>query len=271
MSNSRGSEVNPERLQVPQREGRLSTEVFHAGDGEPLLYLHGIVGQKGWAPFLDDLAKSYSVYAPLLPGYGKSEGLEVVDDVIDLTLYYLELMDTLGLHQAHVVGHALGGMVAAEMAALSHHYVKRLVLVSPVGLWRDDAPAADYMAMPSEELDRMLWADPNSPPAREALAPPDDQEARVEIALDRIKELTASTKFLWPIPDKGLIKRLYRIKSPTMIVWGSEDRMIPALYAQEFQRNIRDSRVELLSDCGHLPMMEQRQALVKLVADFLGE
>ena len=264
-----GSELKPERLQIPQRDGKFSTEIFKAGRGEPLFYLHGIVGQTGWAPFLDDLAKSYCVYAPLLPGYGESQGLEVVDDVLDLTLHCLELMDVLGIQQADVVGHALGGMVAAEMAALSHHYVKRLVLVAPTGLWRDDAPATDYMAMPSEELDKILWADPNSPIAQEALALPDSQESRVELALNRIKELTTATKFLWPIPDKGLKRRLYRIKSPTLIVWGNEDRMIPVIYAQEFQRQIRHSRVEVLPQCGHMPMVEQRQAFVKLVEDFL--
>ena len=264
-----GRELKPERLQISQREGEFSTEVFTAGSGEPLLYLHGIVGQTGWAPFLDDLAKSYSVYAPLLPGYGESQGLEHIDDVIDLSMHCLDLMDVLGLQQAHVVGHALGGMVAAEMAALSQYYVKRLVLIAPTGLWLDDAPTTDYMAMPPEELDRILWADPTSSTAQEALALPDSQESRVELALERIKELTTATKFLWPIPDKGLKKRMYRIKSPTLIIWGDQDRLIPVIYAKEFQRKIRQSRVEVLPQCGHLPMREQRQAFVKLVEEFL--
>ena len=229
----------PERLEVSQQDGRIRTEVFRAGQGEPLLYLHGIVALKGWAPFLDQLSESFTVYAPLLPGYGESRGLEHLDDVIDLTLYCFELLDSLGVQQAHVAGHSLGGMVAAEMAALDHHYVRKLVLVSPMGLWRDDAPATDYLAMSAEDLDMLMWADPNSSPAREAMVAPDSQEARVEVAMDRIKEITAATKFLWPIPDKGLRKRLYRIKSPTLIIWGDQDRIIPPAYAQDFSSHTR--------------------------------
>ncbi|MCH7842479.1 MAG: alpha/beta fold hydrolase, partial [Chloroflexi bacterium] len=106
----------PETLNISLRGGDFEAEVLKDGSGPPLLYLHGAVGQKGWAPFLDALAKKFTVYAPYLPGYSKSNGLEKLDDVTDLTLYQFELLDALGVSKAHVVGHCLGGMIAAEMA-----------------------------------------------------------------------------------------------------------------------------------------------------------
>ena len=263
--------MQPERLQISLLEGKFTTEVLRAGHGEPLLYLHGIVGHKGWAPFLDRLSEHFEVYAPFHPGYNGSQGLEHVDSVLDLTLYYLELVDSLGLRSAHLVGHSLGAMLAAEMAALCHHYVKKLVLVAAVGLWRDDAPVTDFLAMTPQELDSLCWADPDSDMAKKAMAQPDDQEERAALALDRIQDLTAAGKFLWPIPDKGLKKRLYRIKSPTLILWGERDRIIPAVYADEFSRHIANSRREVLPQAGHLLMLEEADEFARLVSDFLKE
>ena len=86
-----------ETLGISFRGGDFQSQVLRSGDGPPLLYLHGAIGQKGWAPFLDRLAEEFTVYAPFIPGYSSSTGLEHLDDVFDLTLYHLELMDALGL------------------------------------------------------------------------------------------------------------------------------------------------------------------------------
>ena len=121
----------PETINVEIRRGDFSAEVARAGKGPPLLYLHGAVGQKGWAPFLDKLAQTFTVYAPTMPGYGSATGLEHLADLTDLTLYHLEVLNELGVTRSHVVGHFLGGMIAAEMAAFSPSCIDRLVLASP--------------------------------------------------------------------------------------------------------------------------------------------
>ena len=123
----------PETLNIDMRDGMYRAEVLRAGAGAPLVYLHGAAGHKGWAPFLDRLAGQFTVYAPYIPGYSNSTGLEYLEDVLDLTLYHLELMDALGLKSAHLAGHFLGGMIAAEMAALSPSCVDRLALIAPAG------------------------------------------------------------------------------------------------------------------------------------------
>ena len=260
----------PETLNVVLQDGKFQAEVLRAGRGEPLLYLHGAAGHKGWAPFLDRLAERHTVYAAYIPGYSKSTGLDHLDDVIDLTLYHLELMDALGLASAHVVGHFLGGMIAAEMAALCPGYVDRLVLVAPAGLWRDDAPVADFLAMNSVELEECLWAGGSGPNGISAADREAAERAREMLSPERVQDLTAAGKFLWPIPDRGLKRRAYRIKAPALIVWGEEDKLIPPVYADDFARLIAGARVEVLPNAGHLLMLEQSDRFAEMVVQFLG-
>ena len=255
-----------ETLIISLRGGDFQAEVLRSGQGPPLMYLHGAIGQKGWDTFLDRLAEEFTVYAPFIPGYSGSTGLEHLDDVFDLTLYHLELMDALGLDWAHLVGHFLGGMISAEMAATTPRCVGRLVLVAPAGLWRDDAPVADFLAMNSAELEQVLWADGPSPGDSDMEA----AERAPELLLpERVQDLTAAGKFLWPIPDRGLKRRAYRIKAPTLILWGEQDRFAPSVYARDFSRLIKGSDVELMPDAGHLLMLEQPDAFAGIVSSFL--
>jgi pimeloyl-ACP methyl ester carboxylesterase len=76
---------------------------------------------------------------------------------------------------------------------------------------------------------------------------------------------------MWPIPERGLHKRLHRITASTLVVWGENDNLIPARYAQEFGERIRNSRVEVLAECGHIPQMERMPETLALVRDFLAE
>ena len=253
----------PETINLEMRGGDFRAIVESAGDGPPLLYLHGAVGQKGWAPFLERLSRQFTVYAPYIPGYGEASGLEHLADLTDLTLYHLELLDALGVGRAHVVGHFLGGMIAAEMAAFSPPSVGRLALASPAGVWRDEEPVADLLALNANELSERLTATPGGAASVDGLAD--------VLARDRMQDIAAAGKFLWPLPDKGLNRRAYRIKAPTLILWGEQDRINPPSYAADFQRLIAGSRTETIANAGHLLMLEQPDAFADAVAAFLNE
>ena len=257
-----------EALTVELRGGAAQATVLRGGSGRPLLYLHGATGQKGWAPFLDRLAEEFTVYAPYIPGYASSTGLEHLEDVTDLALHHFELMDALGLASACLVGHFLGGMIAADMAALSPSYVERLVLVAPAGLWRDDAPVVDFLAMNSAELQEHLWASTTGGVGISATDMEAAEHARELLAPERVQDLTAAGKFLWPIPDRGLKRRAYRIKAPTLILWGDQDRLIPPVYAQDFAQLIAGSEVTVMPNAGHLLMLEQSDAFAETVIRF---
>ncbi len=259
----------PETLNLSLGGGKFEAEVLKDGNGPPLLYLHGAIGQKGWAPFLDALAQKFTVYAPYLPGYSKSNGLDKLDDLTDLTIYQFELLDALGVSKANVVGHFLGGMVAAEMAALSPSYVDRLVLSAPAGTWRDTEPVADLLAMTADDLQNDLWSSASS---SMSISPADfeaNSRLKAELAADRMQDLTAAGKFLWPIPDRGLKRRAYRIKAPTLILWGENDRIIPPVYTEDFSKLLPGSQVSVLPNAGHLLMIERAELFADTVADFL--
>src|SRR5262249_55471018 len=158
-------------------------------------------------------------------------------------LYYYELLDGLGLEAPSVVGYSFGGMVAAELAATNPGRVGKLVLIDPVGLWRDDAPVRNWMLLAPEELPRANFYDPEGPIARKVLALSDDPDERVEAQVAFTWSLACTGKFVWPIPDKGLKKRLHRIAAPTLVVWGEQDLLVPPVYAEEFASRIPDARV----------------------------
>src|SRR3954470_6509782 len=90
---------------VETLDGRVQTRVQVRGSGEPVVFLHGAGGLL-WDPFLDDLAERHTVYAPEHPGSGESTGLEHLEGIWELVLYYYELFDQLGLRSPAVVGHS---------------------------------------------------------------------------------------------------------------------------------------------------------------------
>src|SRR5690606_22785188 len=116
---------------------------FEGGSGPDLVFLHGAGGVTAEDPLLAELAKSHRVLAPLIPGYGDSEEAPEIRDMLDFTLHAWDVLDALGLKDPILVGHSMGGMIAAEMAAVQPNDVSRLALIAPAGLWDDDHPIAD--------------------------------------------------------------------------------------------------------------------------------
>ena len=88
-------------------------------------------------------------------------------------------------------------------------------------------------------------------------------------AADLIWAFGATGKFVWPIPDKGLKKRLHRVRAETLIVWGEDDALVSSVYANEFAARIANSRVEIINDCGHVPQVERLEVLKPIMARFL--
>jgi pimeloyl-ACP methyl ester carboxylesterase len=92
-----------------------------------------------------------TMFAPLLPGYGDSEGAESLRDMLDITLHTFDVINALGLERPILVGHSMGVMIAAEMAAIAPHEVERLALIAPAGLWLDDYLVPDvFSKLPHE-------------------------------------------------------------------------------------------------------------------------
>ena len=254
---------------ISVRDGTFRLQVWSAGSGDPLVFLHGAGGLLGLDPFLDELAKTFTVYAPSFPGYGESEGVEAIDEVLDATLCYDELLTALGLDSAFIVGHSMGGMLGAELAALAPQRVKKLVLVCPAGFWLDEHPIPDFFAMTPEDLVQALFHDPTSALAQSMMAVPSDEDALTAMLIERVKRLAAAARILWPIPDRGLRKRIHRIAAPTLLLWGESDRLIPLVYAEEFLRRLKNAKLQTVREAGHMLPYEQTAEFVRLTTAFL--
>ena len=263
--------VTTQISELTVQAGPITVHVARAGQGDPLVYLHGAFGHSGWPPFLDRLAERFSVYAPVQTGFGETDGVERLDDILDLTLYHYDLLDALELRSPIIMGHFFGAMVAAEMAALRPRIARKLVLVSPAGLWLDDDQGLDYFATPATELRNLLFRDPESAVARNTMPDLENEEEKARQSLERVRALSTVARFLWPIPDKGLRKRLHRITAPTLVVLGSDDKIVPVSYGAELTSRVPNSRVETIQEAGHLPMLEHPDEFTRVVSEFLVE
>jgi pimeloyl-ACP methyl ester carboxylesterase len=260
----------------------LEPTVLRGGSGAPLVWLHGIEEPSLEDPVLNALAEHFEVVAPIHPGFHDVDDVRDLRDVHDLALYHDDLLDALGLDGVAVAGVSFGGMVAAELAAHVPGRVSRLVLATPMGLWMDDQPAADpFTAFTSGGLKDLLWGDETSPAAQLAIdafaaahAGSDASQARdadttLTMMVGMVQGLTTVGKYIWPLPDKGLRRRLHRISAPTLVVWGKSDRLIPATYGDEFTDGIADARLAVL-DAGHMAPYEDVGGFVALLREHVG-
>lgn len=257
---------------VPVLGGSLEITVNIAGSGKPLVFLHS-AGGFYWDDFLDNLADHYKVFVPHFPGTapGKPNEIDQIDNLWDAVLAYDDLLDGLGLKKVRLIGHSFGGLLAAELAAQRGKSIEKLVLISPIGLWREDAPysCANWCALDEKEIMEVLFYDPKTPRVVKRMTPPDGKDEATLWQVHFIWTLGCTAKVIWPIPDKGLKKRIHRVTAPSLVVWGENDRLIPPVYAQEFGKSLPQADVFMIPRCGHEPPLEQFDILRDKVGTFL--
>jgi pimeloyl-ACP methyl ester carboxylesterase len=244
--------------------------VLEGGSGAPVVFFHGAGGLLADNPFLDGLARRYHVFAPEWPGYGESTGEDLLEDMLDFALHGWDIVDTLGLRRPHLIGHSMGGMIAAEMACLAPRDLDRLVLVGAAGLWLEERPIPDIFAMLPHEIADVLFVDP----ARGAAlltggADLADIEALKDFYIVSQRRLAMAGKILFPIPNRRLSKRLYRLTAETLVLWGAADRLIDPAYAAQWKALIPGARVQTIEGAGHMLPWEQPDAFVDALVTFL--
>lgn len=240
--------------------------------GSPVVHLHGAGGLLPDEPLLERLGERHRVYAPVWPGYGADTPDEQrLKDMLDFALHGWDVVDALGLDEPPVlVGHSMGGMIAAEMAVTARYDLSRLVLISAAGLWDDDEPIPDIFAMLPFELAEVLFADPAfGEKVLTAGQDFSDDDALTDFMIQRGRRLGMAGRILFPIPSRHVHKRLYRLTAPTLVVWGAEDRLIGPRYAQRWVDAIGDARSVVVPDAGHMVPYEQPDAVAAAIEDFL--
>jgi pimeloyl-ACP methyl ester carboxylesterase len=240
---------------------------LEGGSGTPLLYLHGAGGMTAGDPLLAELSQTHHVYAPFLPGYGETEECGALRDMLDFTLHGWDLADALGLKDPILVGHSMGGMIAAEMAAIAPNDVTRLALICPAGLWLDDHPIPDMFTLLPFEMPKFLFHDPEAgAKLMTAGMNFDDPEFLKAYLIRNARQLGMAGKILFPVPERGLAQRLYRIKAKTVIVWGESDRLIPPIYGPAFVEAIAGATLVTAPEAGHMVTMEKPAIVAEAVA-----
>lgn len=251
-------------------DGELTMSVAIAGSGPALVYLHPAGGLE-FDDFIEDLAQRFTVYAPRFPGTDPDAPYEIhrVRSWLEVLLAYEELMRTLGIARPVLIGQSFGGMLAAELASVFPDLPCALVLLDPIGLWREDLPIANWTTLPLDDLPGLLFHDPQCAGAKAMSQLPDDPDEVADIVANLTWALGCTAKFIWPIPDLGLDRRLHRVSVPTLIAWGEQDRLAPVGYADEFADRISGAQLLVIPDCGHIPQVERPEILIPAVADFL--
>jgi pimeloyl-ACP methyl ester carboxylesterase len=246
---------------------RVPVRYYEGGSGQRLVFLHGAGRLDDDLPFLNALAEKFHVYAPLVPGYGDSEECPELRDMLDFTLHTWDVVEALGVKDPILAGLSMGGMIAAEMAAIAPNDVSRLALIAPAGLWLDEHPIPDIFAMMPYDLPHYLFW--NEEEGKRRMTPDGDlgdPKFLQAFLVQNARQLGAASKILFPIPERGLAGRLYRIKAKTVLIWGACDRLIPTPYAYAFERAIAGARLVVIPEAGHMAPFEKTADVVAAIA-----
>ena len=233
----------------------VKTRILKCGSGPDLLYLHGAGGGGGWLPHHAMLAEHFTVYAPDHPGWGDSDGPEWMDTMQDYVLHYDSLIRVLNIDRPVIVGHSLGGWMAAEFAAAYPAGIAGLALVNAAGFPFDDTGNADDMppdffaaaSRGGPAFAKLLFRNQDAAAAYFSSAPtPED-------ILSRYRSLTSTARIAWHTWfEAKLPRRLARITSPTLVLWGAHDGILPPYFAHRYAAAITGSTLHILDDCAHM-------------------
>lgn len=248
--------------------GGVRTVVKAIGSGKPVLFLHGAATLEGF-DFAEGLADRFRVLAPSHPGFGFSGEAPHITGMADMVLHYLNLLDALDLaEKPHLMGFSMGGWMAVELAALAREKFDKVVLVAPAGLNDADHPATNLGALAPQDLPGYLAHDVTV--ALRYFPDGTDIVFAERFGADRAREGETLGRLLAPfgMGHPNLLRFLARITNPALVVWGAEDRLLPASQAPLFVAALPDAKLLIVEDAGHFVMQEKPETLGK-IGDFL--
>jgi pimeloyl-ACP methyl ester carboxylesterase len=251
------------------------------GRGDPLVYLHGFVDVHGvaadWQPFHRRLCEVARVIAPAHPGCAGSDELDGGYGIDDVVFHYLEVLDALGLDRFDLVGHCVGGWIAAEIAVRHPERVARLGLIGACGLFVPGEPIGDVFMHSQPErgvelasLRALLFGDPNGAAARRWFA---DGRGDLDEAVRRYQMLRFGSFVGFKPPyfyHRALRDRLYRASMPATVIWGDADRMVAPAHGHAYADALAGAgELRLVPKAGHAAPFEQPEATADMLVAFL--
>lgn len=242
-------------------------EMFSGGSGPAVLFLHGAGGNAGWQAWHEELAKTYTVYVPSQPGFNGTERPEWVYTITDVAHFNRAMVQTMGLSQYILMGSSMGGWVAAEMAAMCHMDLRALILVDAAGIKPEQGEIAEIFMVSTQTRLTQRFYDPTHVPHYERYTQPLTPEQQV---VEHANRETAS-RLCWKpyLHNLSLPHYLHKVPTPTLVVWGRQDAIIPLECGEMYQRALPHATLSVIDHCGHSPALEKPQEFLQAVHTFL--
>jgi pimeloyl-ACP methyl ester carboxylesterase len=279
--------VRDTRVHVQARRIHGYRRVFRiAGEGPALLLIHGIGdSSRTWEEIIPTLARHHLVIAPDLLGHGDSDKPRADYSVAAYANGMRDLLSTLGVDNATLVGHSMGGGVAMQFAYQYPERTDRLILISSGGVGRGVSPVLRAAALPGANL---AMAALRLPGARTAVRRGVgilrrlDLDIAVDAAelnrvVDALPNQTARSAFIrtlrsvvdWRGQVVTMLDRSYLVRGmPTLLMWGARDSVLPLGHAHKAHAAMPGSRLEIFEDAGHFPFRTDPARFVGLLEDF---
>ena len=260
----------------------IPTRVYVAGSGPAIVLIHGLGGiAVAWRPAWEGLADRFTVIAPDLPGHGRSGEPKGKYALNEAPSWVVGLLDALGIEEAALVGHSMGGLVAAVTALEHPGRVTGLVLEDSAGLGREVTPMLRVLSVPvlgellvlafrrsiPAAIKRLVYDPTTVPPdLLEALRRerPGPRQIRAWLRMLRLGVGIGGFR-----PEMVVLDRLPSLEMPTLVLWGRRDALFPLQHGESAAARIPNGMLRVFSDCGHLPHVERAGAFNDLVAAFL--
>lgn len=248
--------------------GGVRTVIKATGAGKPVIFLHGAATLEGF-DFAAGLADRFRVLCPSHPGMGYSGDAPHIANMTDMVVHYLNLLDALDLpEKPHLIGFSMGGWMATELAAVARDRFDKVVLMAPAGLNDPDHPATNLGALAPQDLPGYLAHDVSV--ALSYFPDGSDPAAAEAFGADRAREGETVGRICATLGmgHPNLRRFLARITNPTLVVWGTEDRLLPASQAPLWVAALPDARLLTIDGVGHLLAQEDPTAMTR-IGDFL--
>lgn len=246
----------------------LDARVWRAGSGPKLGLFAGFAGLPKWTPGIDALAQHCEVAAISLPGFpGGGRGHLHLDSLFEWSMAAHDLFCAAGLRGEALMGCSVGGALAMEVAAVWPESVSKLVLLAPFGLFDNGNPPADPWAQRADQVDALMCETEGA--YNKLLEKPGNADS-VEWPIEMTRAREASARYLWPNGATHVEKRLGRIKAPTLVLWGEQDKVQPPAYAETLKKGISGPvTVQTIAGAGHMAELDQPEAVAAAVGKFL--
>ena len=247
--------------------GGVSLYLLRGGSGHPTLVLHGVEGHEGWLAFHQALAAHATVLAPSHPGYGHTDAPEWISTVQHQAVFYHWFLQQAGITSVDLGGCGAGDWIAAEMAVMNPGPLRNLVLVDAAGIRPQQTESLDIFITPWRQVLDAGFHNPAGAPEYQRLYGGELPEyGGVREAAKTMSVKMCYRPYMY---NPSLPAMLRKVRTPTLVVWGDDDRILPAECGRAFQSAIPGAKLQTLAGCGHFAHLEQPQALTDVIRQWV--